>query len=178
VIGGGVTGAGAALDAATGIAGLAAGVAARPLVADLNATSPATAAAAAEVLAAAGFDFVDGSISGSPPTVRPGARVYLSGPRAAEVADLRWTHATPVVVGDRVGAASAVKMSTASVYKGLMGLMTQAIRSAGAYDVLERSWPIWARATVRRTRWRWPRRRRTATSPRCTRSPAPRPGRG
>ena len=44
---------------------------------------------------------MDGSISGPPPTVRPGARLYLSGPRAAEVADLRWTHASPVVVGDR-----------------------------------------------------------------------------
>src|SRR4051794_6562091 len=110
---------------------------ARRLVVDLNAVPPATAAAAAEVVTAAGFDFVDGSISGPPPTVRPGARIYLSGPRAVEVAALRWTHARPVVVGDRVGAASAVKMSTASVYKGLMGLMTQAIRAAGAYDVLE-----------------------------------------
>jgi hypothetical protein len=42
-----------------------------------------------------------------------------------------------VVVGDRVGAASAVKMSTASVYKGLMALMTQAIRAASAHGVLE-----------------------------------------
>ena len=110
---------------------------ARPLVVDLNAIAPSTAEAAAAVVTAAGFDFVDGSISGPPPTVRPGARLYLSGPRAAEVAALRWTHAGPVVVGDRVGAASAVKMSTASVYKGLMGLLTQAIRAAGAYDVLE-----------------------------------------
>jgi len=130
-----VTPPGAALAAAREIAATTGP--ARPLVADLNATSPATAAAAAEVVTAAGFDFVDGSISGPPPTVRPGARIYLSGPRAAEVAALRWTHARPVVVGDRVGAASAVKMSTASVYKGLMGLMTQAIRAAGAYDVLE-----------------------------------------
>jgi 3-hydroxyisobutyrate dehydrogenase-like beta-hydroxyacid dehydrogenase len=134
-----VTPPGAAVDAATEIAALAAtpSVAARPLVVDLNATSPTTAATAAEVITAAGLDFVDGSISGPPPTVRPGARIYLSGPRATEVAELRWTHATPVVVGDRVGAASAVKMSTASVYKGLMGLMTQAIRSASAYGVLD-----------------------------------------
>ena len=130
-----VTPPGAALGAATELA--ASQVAARPLVVDLNATSPTTARAAAEVLTAAGFDFVDGSISGPPPTVRPGARIYLSGPRAIEVADLNWTHATPIVVGDRIGAASAVKMSTASVYKGLMGLMTQAIRAAAAHGVLE-----------------------------------------
>jgi 3-hydroxyisobutyrate dehydrogenase-like beta-hydroxyacid dehydrogenase len=131
-----VTPPGAAIDAATTIAATPA-PGRRPLVADLNATAPTTAARAAEVLAAAGFDFVDGSISGPPPTVRPGARIYLSGPRAAEVAQLRWTHATAKVVGDRIGAASAVKMSTASVYKGLMGLLTQAIRSASAHGVLD-----------------------------------------
>ena len=131
-----VTPPGAAIEAATTIAATPAPDD-RPLVADLNATAPTTAARAAEVLAAAGFDFVDGSISGPPPTVRPGASVYLSGPRAAEVAQLRWTHATPKVVGDRIGAASAVKMSTASVYKGVMGLLTQAIRSASTYGVLE-----------------------------------------
>ncbi|MCU7727921.1 NAD(P)-binding domain-containing protein [Actinoplanes sp. KI2] len=130
-----VTPPGAAVDAAREIAATTG--TGRPLVVDLNAISPATATTAAELLTAAGFDFVDGSISGPPPTVRPGARLYLSGTRAAEVAALRWTHARPVVVGDRVGAASAVKMSTASVYKGLMGLLTQAIRAAGAYDVLE-----------------------------------------
>lgn len=144
-----VTPPGAAVDAATGIARMAAspGVAerlaragretARPLVVDLNAISPATAGTVSEVITAAGFDFVDGSISGPPPTVRPGATLYLSGPRAADVADLRWTHARPVVVGDRIGAASAVKMSTASVYKGLTGLMAQAIRAAAAHGVLE-----------------------------------------
>jgi 3-hydroxyisobutyrate dehydrogenase-like beta-hydroxyacid dehydrogenase len=109
---------------------------ARPLVVDLNAISPTTASATANVITAAGFDFVDGSISGPPPTVLPGATVYLSGPRATDVADLHWTYATPVVVGDLVGAASAVKMSTASVYKGLMALMAQAIRAASAHDVL------------------------------------------
>nr|BFE77362.1 NAD(P)-dependent oxidoreductase [Actinoplanes digitatis] len=132
-----VTPPGAAVDAATEIAAMAGARRDRPLVVDLNAISSATAAEAAEVITAAGFDFVDGSISGPPPTVRPGAALYLSGPRAAEVADLRWTHARPVVVGDRIGAASAVKMSTASVYKGLMGLMTQAIRSASEHGVLE-----------------------------------------
>jgi 3-hydroxyisobutyrate dehydrogenase-like beta-hydroxyacid dehydrogenase len=109
----------------------------RALVVDLNAIAPATARAAAEVITAAGLDFVDGSISGPPPTVRPGATLYLSGPRATEVADLRWTHAKPVVVGDRIGAASAVKMSTASVYKGLTGLLAQAIRAAAAHGVLD-----------------------------------------
>jgi hypothetical protein len=63
--------------------------------------------------------------------------VYLSGPRADEVAGLAWRHVQPVVVSDRIGTASAVKMCTASVYKGLSGLMTQALRAAGHYDVAE-----------------------------------------
>lgn len=144
-----VTPPGAAVDAATEIATMAASPSvaerlaragrgtARPMVVDLNAISPTTASTAAEVITGAGFDFVDGSISGPPPTLRPGATLYLSGPRAIDIADLHWTHAKPVVVGDRIGAASAVKMSTASVYKGLMGLMAQAIRAASAHGVLE-----------------------------------------
>lgn len=109
----------------------------RPLVADLNAVSPATTGTAAELITGAGLDFVDGSISGPPPTVRPGATIYVSGPRAGDVANLHWTHAQPVVVGEHIGAASAVKMSTASVYKGLMGLLAQAMRAASAHHVLE-----------------------------------------
>ena len=42
-----------------------------------------------------------------------------------------------VVVGDEVGAASAVKMSTASVYKGSVALLDQALRAADHYGVLE-----------------------------------------
>jgi 3-hydroxyisobutyrate dehydrogenase-like beta-hydroxyacid dehydrogenase len=108
-----------------------------PLVVDLNATSPATAKDAAAILTGSGLEFVDGSISGGPPTVRPGATIYLSGPRATDVASLHWTHVNPVVVSDVVGSASAVKMCTASVYKGHMALLTQAMRTAAANGVLE-----------------------------------------
>jgi hypothetical protein len=69
--------------------------------------------------------------------VRPGARIYQSGPRAADVADLPWRHVTPIVVDDRLGSASAVKMCTASVYKGLTGLYAQALQTAGYHDVLD-----------------------------------------
>jgi 3-hydroxyisobutyrate dehydrogenase-like beta-hydroxyacid dehydrogenase len=82
-------------------------------------------------------ELVDGAISGAPPTVRPGARIFLSGPRAQEVADLRWRHVQPILVGDRIGQASAVKMSTASVYKGLVAILTQAARAGAHYGVLD-----------------------------------------
>jgi 3-hydroxyisobutyrate dehydrogenase-like beta-hydroxyacid dehydrogenase len=110
---------------------------ARPLVADLNAISPPTAREIATDLADAGLVLVDGSISGPPP--RPGAttRVYLSGARAGDVAALAAPGVAWRVVGDEVGAASAVKMSTASVYKGSVALLVQALRSAHANGVLE-----------------------------------------
>jgi 3-hydroxyisobutyrate dehydrogenase-like beta-hydroxyacid dehydrogenase len=131
-----VTPPGAAVAAARSIRATALAVDARPLVADLNAISPATMESIVDILAP--LDVVDGSISGPPPTVRPGASVFFSGPRADELVALPWgSLARPIRLGDRVGAASAVKMSTASVYKGLNGLVTQALRSADFYGVLD-----------------------------------------
>ena len=61
---------------------------ARPLVADLNAVSPDTVRELERTAAAAGIDLVDGSISGSPRAPGGTTRLYLSGPRAGEVAAL------------------------------------------------------------------------------------------
>jgi 3-hydroxyisobutyrate dehydrogenase-like beta-hydroxyacid dehydrogenase len=108
---------------------------ARPLVVDLNAIAPSTVERMAATLGSAGFDLVDGAISGPPPTVRPGARIFLSGPAADTVAGLSWRHVEPVVVGEAVGAASAVKMCTASVYKGVTAVLTQALRTAVRHGV-------------------------------------------
>jgi 3-hydroxyisobutyrate dehydrogenase-like beta-hydroxyacid dehydrogenase len=135
-----VTPPGEALRAADAIASAAVTLPAGvplPLVADLNAISPPTAHSVAAVLASAGIEFVDGSISGPPPSVKPGARLYFSGPRASEVAGLPWQHVHPIVVGPHIGSASALKMCTASVYKGLVGLYAQAMRAAAANGVLD-----------------------------------------
>jgi 3-hydroxyisobutyrate dehydrogenase-like beta-hydroxyacid dehydrogenase len=107
-----------------------------PLVADLNAIAPATARALADELSTSRIDLVDGSISGPPPW-KPGTRVYLSGARAAEIADLPIDGVERIVVGDDVGSASAVKMSTASIYKGTSALLAQALLAAHANGVLE-----------------------------------------
>jgi 3-hydroxyisobutyrate dehydrogenase-like beta-hydroxyacid dehydrogenase len=73
-----------------------------------------------------------------PPGGRPGPRLYLSGARAGDVAGLPWGgRVEAIVLGERVGAASALKMCTGSVYKGLTALITQAMRTAGAYGVLD-----------------------------------------
>ncbi|MBL7254041.1 NAD(P)-dependent oxidoreductase [Paractinoplanes lichenicola] len=106
------------------------------VVADLNAVSPATMERVGAELV--GLRVVDGSISGPPPSVKAGARIYLSGAAARVVAGLPWDgQVETVVVGERVGAASAVKMCTGSVYKGLTALVTQAMRTAGAQGVLD-----------------------------------------
>ncbi len=107
-----------------------------PLVADLNAIAPATARAIETRLAGSGLDLVDGSISGGPPHPDGSTRIYLSGARAAELAGLPAPGIDPRVVGPDVGTASAVKMSTASVYKGTVGLLAHALLTAHAYGVL------------------------------------------
>jgi 3-hydroxyisobutyrate dehydrogenase-like beta-hydroxyacid dehydrogenase len=130
-----VTPPGAAVAAATELGAAAARAGATPLIADLNAVSPATVREVAGALAP--LDLVDGSISGAPPTVRPGTRLYFSGPRAAEVAALPWQHVETKVIDDRLGSASALKMCTASVYKGTVGLYAQAMRVAAEHGVLD-----------------------------------------
>ena len=125
----------AAVDAATAVARESGD--ARPLVCDLNAVSPATMQRVAAVLGAAGLDTVDGSISGPPPRGPGTTRMYLSGPRAGEVAVLPIEGVERVVVSDAVGAASAVKMCTASVYKGRSAVLAQALRTARAHGMVD-----------------------------------------
>jgi 3-hydroxyisobutyrate dehydrogenase-like beta-hydroxyacid dehydrogenase len=108
----------------------AAGV--RPLVADLNAVSPATVATIADALGP--LDLVDGSISGGPPDDDV-TRVYLSGPRAAEVEALAHPRLDVRVVPGPAGTASAVKMSTAALYKGFTAILLHSVATAEANGV-------------------------------------------
>jgi 3-hydroxyisobutyrate dehydrogenase-like beta-hydroxyacid dehydrogenase len=128
---------GAALAVAAELAAAAGRTGAAPLVADLNAIAPASARALEELLAGAGLELVDGSVSGPPPLAHGSTRVYLSGERAAELAALPLTGVEVRVVGAQVGLASAVKMCTASVYKGRVALLAQALRTAHHHGVVE-----------------------------------------
>jgi len=109
---------------------------ARPLVADLNAVAPATVQRMASSLAGT-LELVDGAISGPPPWNPGTTRIYLSGSRAAELVALGFPGVELVVVGDQVGTASAVKMCTASVYKGSVALLTHALLTAHEHGVGE-----------------------------------------
>lgn len=131
-----VTPPGEARTAAAAVAQATRDAGTTPVVADLNAISPSTVDKLVTIYD--GLPFVDGSISGPPPTIRPGARIFLSGPHASRVAGLPWQqHVKPIVLPGPVGQASAVKMCTASVYKGLDGLVAQAMRAAYHYGVLD-----------------------------------------
>jgi 3-hydroxyisobutyrate dehydrogenase-like beta-hydroxyacid dehydrogenase len=121
---------------AAAIAAAAGRTGSRPLVADWNAVSPATVRELEQVLDEAGLELVDGSISGGPPRADYRTRVYLSGRSAAElIAEApAWIDAR--TVGDTVGLASAVKMCTASMYKGSTALLAHALLTAQTHGVL------------------------------------------
>jgi 3-hydroxyisobutyrate dehydrogenase-like beta-hydroxyacid dehydrogenase len=128
---------GAALAAMTAILDAARRAGVTPLVADLNAVSPATARELAAMAALAGHEFVDGAISGGPPAPGDDTMLYLSGARAAVLADVTADGLRTSVVGSEPGLASAVKMCTASVYKGTTALWAQALQTAHAHGVLD-----------------------------------------
>lgn len=122
----------------------------RPLVVDLNAIGPVEVGAMAAAASAVGLPFVDAAISGAPPVpAGPPCRLLLAGPEADVVAALPWTDVEVSVVGDRPGAASAAKMCTGGVRKGLSALMINALLTAAEFGVLE---PVEAelRRTLRR----------------------------
>jgi len=109
---------------------------AQPLVLEANAVAPAQVRAMAQRAAHLGFDLVDGSVSGGPPTPDGDTMLYLSGARADDVARLGASGLRRRVVGDAPGQASAVKMCTASIYKGTTALWAQALQTADALGVL------------------------------------------
>jgi 3-hydroxyisobutyrate dehydrogenase-like beta-hydroxyacid dehydrogenase len=124
---------GAASSVSRDVASAAQRAGVRPLLADLNAIAPRTV----RDLDHGRLDLVDGSISGPPP-LRPGTTtLYLSGMRAAELAEVPAPGLDVRVVGAEIGLASAVKMSTASVYKGTVALLAHALAAARANGVLD-----------------------------------------
>jgi 3-hydroxyisobutyrate dehydrogenase-like beta-hydroxyacid dehydrogenase len=109
----------------------------RPVLADLNAVSPATMADLERRATGKGFHLVDGSISGGPPTPGGDTMVYLSGGRTNTLDELKADGLRTRVVGEEIGTASAVKMCTASVYKGTTAVWAQALQTAYALGVLD-----------------------------------------
>src|SRR5215475_14123365 len=111
----------------------------RGIYADANAVSPATSREVAKTVEAGGAAYVDGGIIGAPPRSPGDSRLYLSGPRAGEVSDLfAGTALGARVIGDQVGAASAVKLAYAAWTKGTAALVL-AIRALAHAEGVEQA---------------------------------------
>ncbi|MDE0274134.1 MAG: DUF1932 domain-containing protein [Gammaproteobacteria bacterium] len=114
------------------------------LYVDANAVSPDTGARLADLL---GERYVDGGIVG-PPARSPGStRLFLSGPRAAVAAD--WFAAgfvETVALGERPGAAKALKMCYAAYTKGASALLLAIRALAEAEGVTDALLAEWSRS--------------------------------
>jgi 3-hydroxyisobutyrate dehydrogenase-like beta-hydroxyacid dehydrogenase len=112
---------------------------------DGNAVSPDRTRAIQKIVEGAGADYVDGGIIGGPAWTREaGTSLYLSGPRAKEVAVC--FDGSPLqapVISDRIGAASALKMGFAAYTKGSTALLTAIlgmVEKEGVRADLARQW--------------------------------------
>jgi hypothetical protein len=127
---------------------------------DANAISPATARE---------IGGLDGGIIGPPPREGSTTRLYLSGPGAQNVADLfAGTTVDARVLGEKIGAASALKMTFAAWSKGSSALLLairEVARTEGVEDALLDTWRAWipelfeewehASSAAGRKGWRW-----------------------
>ena len=120
----------AALDVARNVAQLGF----KGIYVDANAVSRATAEQIGNTVTKAGASFVDGGIIGSPVKKAGTTRLYLSGPRAPEVAALFSASLLDArAIGDAHGAASALKIAYAAWTKCTDALVL-AIRALAARE--------------------------------------------
>src|SRR4029434_3652797 len=113
---------------------------------DANAISRATAEEIGEIMTKAGASFVDGGIIGAPVKQAGTTRLYLSGSRAAEIAELfSASMLTARAIGPNPGAASALKVAYAAWTKCTDALVL-AIRALatheGADQALLEEWSV------------------------------------
>ena len=132
---------------AADVAGEVAGLGFRRTYVDGNAVSPATTRAIGAIVSAAGATFVDGGIIGPPPRQPGVCRLYLSGSGATDVARVfRGGLLEAIVLGDDVGAASAIKMAYAGWNKGSQALLLAIRAYAVREGVDEALMAEWARS--------------------------------
>ncbi|MGO8866494.1 MAG: DUF1932 domain-containing protein [Alphaproteobacteria bacterium] len=108
----------------------------RPVFVDCNAVSPQTVRKVEALLAPSGCPFVDAGIIGGPPREgEDGPRFYASGPHAAAFAALRDYGLDVRPMEGTIGSASALKLSYASLTKGLTALGAVMMLGAGRAGV-------------------------------------------
>jgi len=114
----------------------------KPIYADCNAVSPATARRIGDAIAAAGAPFIDAGIIGAPPARGRGdTRVYASGPQVKWLESLAGRGErggmAVIALGDEIGRASAIKMVYAALTKGTMTLQAAVLVTAMRLGVFE-----------------------------------------
>ena len=112
---------------------------------ECNAISPDRTRAIQRIVEKAGAHYVDGGIIGGPAWTREAkTRLYLSGPRAGEVAAcFAGSPLETPVISERIGAASALKMGYAAYTKGTTALLTAIlglVEKEGVRAELARQW--------------------------------------
>ena len=111
---------------------------------DGNAISPERMARVAEVAAGGGADVVDGGIIGHPAWAANTTYLYLSGAARERVAAaFAGSHLGTVVMSERLGEASAMKMCYAALTKGTAALLCGILATAeelGVREALYRQW--------------------------------------
>jgi 3-hydroxyisobutyrate dehydrogenase-like beta-hydroxyacid dehydrogenase len=123
---------------------------------ECNAISPDRTRAIQRIVEGAGAHYVDGGIIGGPAWKREArTRLYLSGPRAEEVAAcFAGSPLEAPVISERIGAASALKMGYAAYTKGTTALLTAilgVVEKEGVRAELARQWgDTFTEQTVRR----------------------------
>lgn len=103
---------------------------------DLNSASPGTKQAAAAAVEARGAHYVEAGVMTSVPPYGIRVPMLLGGPRAAALAQLLagW-ELDARAVSERIGVASAIKMSRSVMIKGLEALVIESYATARAYGV-------------------------------------------
>lgn len=103
---------------------------------DLNSASPGTKQQCAEVLQAAGVDYVEAGVMTSVPPYGIRVPMLLGGAHADALAQLLGGWGMDArVVSDRLGVASAIKMSRSVMIKGLEALVIESYTTARRYGV-------------------------------------------
>jgi 3-hydroxyisobutyrate dehydrogenase-like beta-hydroxyacid dehydrogenase len=92
---------------------------------DMNSVGPESVEAIAAKVAERGRGFVDAAINGLAKHLATGATLFVSGARAAGIADLFEGAMRVRVLGDQVGRASAMKMLLSGVSKGVCALIAE-----------------------------------------------------
>ena len=104
---------------------------------DCNAVAPETAIQMAEIIDAAGANYIDGGIVGNPPGGEKPTRVFVSGSQARILENFKGEGITFRQCGAEIGKASAIKMCYAGITKGTSALHTAMMISAELLGVSE-----------------------------------------